>query len=98
MEHPRTVRVAAVQAASVAYDLHKSMHKLRSLVFTAKDNGAEIVVFPEAFLSAYPRHLDFRIGSRSQADRDWYGRYVKVSRVGRAVLAAGGVVAGACAR
>ena len=52
MEHPRTVRVAAVQAASVAYDLHKSMHKLRSLVFTAKDNGAEIVVFPEAFLSA----------------------------------------------
>ncbi|RSH80433.1 uncharacterized protein EHS24_009012 [Apiotrichum porosum] len=77
---PRTnVRVAAVQAAPVAYDLFKSLHKLRSLVFAARENGAEIVVLPEAFLSAYPRHLDFRIGSRTQESREWYGRYVKSS-------------------
>lgn len=73
------VRVAAIQAAPVAYDLHKSMHKLRSLVFAARDNGAELVVLPEAFLSAYPRHLDFRIGSRTSENREWYGKYVKVS-------------------
>ncbi|TXT07289.1 hypothetical protein VHUM_03459 [Vanrija humicola] len=73
------VRVAAIQAAPVAYDLHKSLHKLRSLVFAARDNGAELVVLPEAFLSAYPRHLDFRIGSRTAENREWYGKYVKSS-------------------
>ncbi|KAL1406903.1 Nitrilase [Vanrija albida] len=76
---PAMVRVAAIQAAPVAYDLHKSLHKLRSLVFAARDNGAELVVLPEAFLSAYPRHLDFRIGSRTQENREWYGRYVRSS-------------------
>lgn len=75
------VRVAAVQAAPVAYDLHKSLHKLRSLTFTARENGAEIIVFPEAFLSAYPRHLEFTVGSRSQENREWFGRYVRVSTV-----------------
>jgi len=46
---------------------------------SARENGAEIVVLPEAFLSAYPRHLDFRIGSRTPESREWYGRYVRVS-------------------
>ncbi|KAJ3119644.1 Nitrilase [Physocladia obscura] len=36
-----------------------------------------LVVFPEAFLSAYPRGYDFgaTIGSRSDAGRAWFGRY-----------------------
>lgn len=42
-----TVRVAAVQSAPVAFDLYKSLHKLRSLAFAARENGAELVVFPE---------------------------------------------------
>jgi len=71
--------VAAVQSAPVAYDLYKSLHKLRSLAFAARENGAEMVVFPEAWLSGYPRHLEFRVGSRTQESRDWYGRYVRVS-------------------
>ncbi len=72
-------RVAAVQAAPVAYDLHKSLHKLRSLAFAARENGAELVVFPEAFLSAYPRHLEFSVGSRTPEAREWFGRYVRSS-------------------
>jgi predicted amidohydrolase len=42
-----TLRVAAVQSAPVAYDLNKSLHKLRSLTFAARESGAELVVFPE---------------------------------------------------
>ncbi|KLT41706.1 Nitrilase/cyanide hydratase and apolipo protein N-acyltransferase [Cutaneotrichosporon oleaginosum] len=72
-------RVAAVQATPVTYDLHKSLHKLRSLAFAARENGAELVVFPEAFLSAYPRHLNFSVGSRSPEAREWFGRYVRSS-------------------
>lgn len=75
----RRMRVAAVQAAPIAYDLHKSLHKLRSLVFAARENGAEMVVLPEAFLSAYPRHLSFHVGNRTESNREWYGRYVKSS-------------------
>lgn len=77
----RVMRVAAVQAAPVAYDLFKSLHKLRSLVFAARENGAEMVVLPEAFLSAYPRHLSFDVGNRTESHREWYGRYVKVDRL-----------------
>ena len=77
----KQVRVAAVQASPIAYDLVKSVGKLQSLTKEAKRNGAQLVVFPEAFLCAYPRHLEFRVGSRSAENRDWYGRYVKVLSV-----------------
>jgi len=74
--------VAGVQAASVAYDLEKSISKLRSPVGTAETEGAQLVVFPEAFLSAYPRNLDFQIGSRSvEKNPEWYVRYVRVSGI-----------------
>lgn len=75
----KQVRVAGVQAAPIAFDLVASVHRFQSLVKTAKEGGAQLVVFPEAFLSAYPRHLKFRIGSRSAENREWYGRYVRVS-------------------
>ncbi|WVF72183.1 hypothetical protein IAT40_006995 [Kwoniella sp. CBS 6097] len=73
------VRVAAVQTASVAFDLKATVHKLIAQVAEAKQNGAQLVMFPEAFLGGYPRHLDFRIGARTDADRQWYSRYVAAS-------------------
>lgn len=76
------VRVAAVQAASVGFDLQASIAKLQRLVAEAKENGAELVVLPEAFLSAYPRHYNVGVGYRTQDNRDWYGKYVQVSAVG----------------
>ena len=69
-----------MQASSVAYSLPASLAKLRTLVATASASGASLAVLPEAFLSAYPRHLGFKIGSRADLDREWFAKYVEVRR------------------
>lgn len=68
---------AVVQAASVAFDLARSLDKARTLAKRAAGTGARLVVFPEAFLSGYPRGLDFGavIGSRSDEGREDFRRY-----------------------
>ncbi len=69
------VRVAVVQASPVIMNLTESIEKLRTLTSDAAKQGAKLVLFPEAFLSAYPRGLTFgsKIGSRSEKGReDWY--------------------------
>ena len=48
------VRVAAVQAAPVFLDRDKTLDKLESLVADAAAQGAELVVFGEAFVSGFP--------------------------------------------
>jgi nitrilase len=70
----RSVKIAAVQAASVAFDLDASLDKLRTLARQA--GGADLIVFPEAFLSGYPRGLIFgaTVGSRTPQGRDWFAR------------------------
>ena len=70
-------RVAVVQAAPVAFDVKRSLEKVRSLTAEAASQGARLVLFPEAFLPAYPRGLDFGavIGSRSDEGREDFRRY-----------------------
>ena len=72
-----TVRVALVQSAPVAFDLAQTLDKLQSLTTDAARQGAQLVLFPEAFVSGYPRGLDFGavIGSRTAEGREWYQRY-----------------------
>jgi len=41
-----TVRVAAVQAAPVSFDLKKSLEKLTRLAAEAAKGGADLIVFP----------------------------------------------------
>lgn len=95
---PKIVRVAAIQAAPVGFDLGATLEKVRSLVQSATKSASatgvpngehdqhsnrptvDLVVLPEAFVSAYPRHWGFAIGSRSDEQREWYGRYVRVSQ------------------
>lgn len=48
------VKVAAVQAAPVVLDREATLEKLAALAERAADNGARIIVFPEAFVPAYP--------------------------------------------
>ncbi len=70
-------KVAVVQAASVAFDLERSLQKAEALATDAAARGARLVLFPEAFLSAYPRGLAFGavVGSRTDAGREEYRRY-----------------------
>ncbi len=69
--------VAVVQAASVAFDRERTLEKALDLTRDAARKGARLVLFPEAFLSGYPRGLDFgvAVGSRSRAGRDEFRRY-----------------------
>jgi nitrilase len=73
----KIVRVAVVQAAPVVFDLGKSLEKVRQLVPEAADRKARIVLFPEGFLPAYPKGLDFgaRVGMRLPEGRDDFRRY-----------------------
>jgi nitrilase len=69
--------VAVIQASAVVFDLQQSLSKAESLIAEAAGNGAKLTVFPEAFLSGYPRGLDFGtvVGSRTEKGRDDYHRY-----------------------
>lgn len=66
--------VAVVQAGSILMDRRACIEKAVSLIDEAAAMGAELIVFPEAFISGYPRGLHFgtRVGDRSEAGRrDW---------------------------
>jgi predicted amidohydrolase len=56
MESFPVVRVAAVQAMPVVLDLEASLDKAVGLIADAAADGAELVVFPETFLSLYPSY------------------------------------------
>jgi nitrilase len=74
---PRRFKVAVVQAASIAFNLEKTLEKVHRLAREAASQGAKLVLFPEAFVSAYPRGLDFGavVGSRSDKGREDFRRY-----------------------
>ena len=71
------VRAAVVQAGSVMFDRDATLEKAAGLASEAAAAGARLVVFPEAFVSGYPKGLDFgaRVGQRTAAGRADYQRY-----------------------
>jgi nitrilase len=71
------VRAAVVQAAPVAFARERTLEKVRALTAEAAGRGAALVVFPEAFVSAYPRGLSFGavVGERTPAGREEFRRY-----------------------
>ena len=71
------VKVAVVQAGSVIMDKQGCIDKAAALLKEAGQNGAQLVVFPEAFITCYPRGMGFGavVGSRSLEGRKDYQRY-----------------------
>lgn len=71
------VRAAVVQAAPVIFDTPGTLAKLVDLAEHAAAQGANMVVFPEAFVGGYPKGLDFgaRLGMRSAEGREDFRRY-----------------------
>jgi nitrilase len=71
------VKAAVIQAAPVVFDREKTLDKVRALASDAAKQGAQIALFPEAFVSAYPKGLDFgaRVGMRLPEGREDFRRY-----------------------
>ena len=72
-----TTRVAVVQAAPVAFDVARTLEKVKDLAADAGARGAALTLIPEAFVSAYPRGLDFgaSVGSRTREGREQFRIY-----------------------
>ena len=71
------VRAAVVQAAAVVMDREATVHKAVRLIDQAASQGARLIVFPEAFIPAYPWGVRFgtRIGGRTLEGRKAWARY-----------------------
>lgn len=62
---------------TTSFDTPATLDKTRSRTAEAAAAGAELVVFPEAFIGGYPKGADFgvRVGSRSAAGRKQFAAY-----------------------
>jgi nitrilase len=69
--------VATVQAAAIPFNREATVAKARELIKEAAAGGAELVLFPEAFVSGYPAGLSFGtvVGSRTAEGRKLWQRY-----------------------
>ncbi|MCD7462718.1 Bifunctional nitrilase/nitrile hydratase nit4a [Datura stramonium] len=79
-----TVCAAVVQAATVFYNTPATLDKAERLLGEAASSGAQLVVFPEAFIGGYPRGSTFgvSIGNRTpQGDEDLRKYYASAINV-----------------
>ena len=72
-----TVRAAVIQATPALFDRESCVEKTCKLTAEAAAGGANLILFPEAFIPAYPRGLSFGavVGSRSDAGRELWQKY-----------------------
>lgn len=73
----KQTRVAVIQSGSVLFDTKATLEKLETRLLEASKAGANLAVFPEAFIGGYPKgcHFGAPVGSRSDEGRDWFKRY-----------------------
>lgn len=69
--------MAVVQAAPVLVDRQATVDKAIRLIREATAGGAKLILFPEAFITGYPRGLAFGavVGSRTPEGRDLFREY-----------------------
>jgi nitrilase len=93
-------KVAVVQAAPVLFNREATIQKTCRLILEAAEKDVKLLLFPEAFIPAYPRGLSFGavVGSRSSEGRRTWQRYWEnavdvpgpaVETIGEAVREAG---------
>lgn len=70
-------KIALVQAGTVLYDKAGTLEKVKKYVDEAAEHGAELVLFPEAFIGGYPKWNNFGItmGTRTPEGRKEFKRY-----------------------
>lgn len=77
MESSQIVKAAVVQAAPILFNREASVEKACQLALEASSHQTQLILFPEAFIPAYPRGLTFGtvVGSRSPTGRDTWQAY-----------------------
>jgi len=70
-------KVAVVQASPVLFNREATIEKTCTLILEAAEKDIKLILFPEAFIPAYPRGLSFGavVGSRSSTGRLTWQRY-----------------------
>lgn len=78
--HPKSTAatVAVVQAGSVLFDAGACVDKAVGLIGQAADMGAHVILFPEAFLTGYPKGLNYGlvVGARDEIGREEFRVYL----------------------
>jgi nitrilase len=71
------LRAAVVQAAPALFDRQSSLEKATRLTAEAAAQGAQLILFPEAYIPCYPRGLSFGavVGNRTAQGRQTWERY-----------------------
>ncbi len=98
------VRVAAAQPRGFPFDSAAAVDRLCEMTAQSATEGAELVVFPEAFVGGYPWGLAFgtAVGGRKPPGRRTFGRYhdaaitvpgPETERIGQAAADAGAYLA-----
>ena len=74
----KDIKAAVIQASPVLFDRDKTIIKTKAYIEEAVKEGAELLLFPEAYIGDYPRGLNFgtTVGSRSEEGKEtWYKYY-----------------------
>ena len=76
-----SVHVAVVQAGSVPFDTEACVDKAVRLIGEAAATGAKVIVFPEAFITGYPKGLELRARRRRarSAGREEFRLYLEAA-------------------
>ncbi len=71
------VNVAVIQTAPALFDLDASVQKVCELIRETSEKGSDLILFPEAFIPAYPRGFSFgmKVGDRTDEGRSLWQKY-----------------------
>jgi len=73
-----SVRAAVVQAGSIPFNASACVEKACRLIGEAAMKGAQVIVFPEAFVTGYPKGLNYGlvVGARDPVGREEFRLYL----------------------
>ena len=81
MTSARTVKAAVVQAGAVPFDTKACVDKAVRLIGEAASTGARVILFPEAFITGYPKGLNYGlvVGARDPVGREEFRLYLEAA-------------------